>query len=97
MQVCLSLPDGAVFSVQMNEPALVTSCRSGLVDRSLSWRIAHTFDADALIKVSLSMGMLLHMWSLPDVFHWTDGRRIWCLMLCMYTPMLLERIAFQKP
>ncbi len=35
----------------MNEPALVTSCRSGLVDRSLSWRIAHTFDADALLKV----------------------------------------------
>ncbi|KAK9863392.1 hypothetical protein WJX84_005091 [Apatococcus fuscideae] len=41
-----------VAMIKMNEPALVTSCRSGLVDRSLSWRVAHTFDADALFKMA---------------------------------------------
>lgn len=37
--------------VQMNEPAVLSTKLSGQVGRCLKWRIARTYDADALLRV----------------------------------------------
>ena len=59
-----------VLWMQMNEPALLNTCHSVQVSRILKWRVARSYQADVLLKVSQHSGpsQLLHNSCLKQLF-----------------------------
>ena len=51
----IALTDNVLW-MQMNEPALLNTCHSVQVSRILKWRVARSYQADVLLKVSQHSG-----------------------------------------
>jgi len=60
----------ALSLIKMNEPALLNTCHSVQVSRILKWRVARSYQADVLLKVSQHSGpsQLLHNSCLNQLF-----------------------------
>ena len=48
----------ALSLIKMNEPALLNTCHSVQVSRILKWRVARSYQADVLLKVSHPLQLL---------------------------------------
>ena len=57
MQIALT---DSVLWMQMNEPALLNTCHSVQVSRILKWRVARSYQADVLLKVSQHSAHHIH-------------------------------------